>query len=46
MTVVQNSRQFRSFGIENWNLFGIWNLSFGVCDQKPSLVPVTPGQVG
>jgi hypothetical protein len=20
----------QSFGIENWNLFGIWNLSFGI----------------
>ena len=23
----------RSFGFENWNLFGIWNLSFGSCGE-------------
>jgi hypothetical protein len=23
-----------SFGIGTWNLFGIWNLSFGICNRK------------
>jgi hypothetical protein len=25
---------FRSFEIEDWNLFGIWDLLFGICDHE------------
>ena len=26
-----------------WDLFGLWELSFGIYDSKPSLVPARSG---